>query len=121
MKIALPVEGNSVESSVCQNFGRAPYFLIHNTLSKENEFIDNAAVTTQGGAGIKAAQTIVDHQADALITPRCGENAAKVMNGANIIIYKTINDTINENIDAFYRGKLALLQDIHAGFHNHGK
>ncbi|HBP62885.1 MAG TPA: dinitrogenase iron-molybdenum cofactor biosynthesis protein [Desulfosporosinus sp.] len=120
MKIAMPVDDKSMETSVCQSFGRTPYFLIYDTESKESMFIDNSAVASQGGAGIKAAQTIVDNKVSALLTPRCGENAAKVITAANIKLYKTINESIKDNIDALNDGKLSLLDDIHAGFHNHG-
>ena len=120
MKIAIPVNGKSMETGVCQSFGRTPYFLIYDTESKKSVFLDNSAAASQGGAGIKAAQTIVDNKASALLTPRCGENAAEVLKAADIKLYKTINDSIEDNIKAFIDGKLSLLQEIHAGFHNHG-
>lgn len=121
MKIAMPVDDKSMESSVCQSFGRTPYFLIYDTESKDSVYLDNSAAASQGGAGIKAAQAIVDNNVSALLTPRCGENAAEVINAANINIYRTINDSITDNIDALNNGKLSLLVDIHAGFHNHGE
>lgn len=121
MKIAIPVDDKSMETSVCPSFGRTPYFLIYDTESKKGLFIDNSAAASQGGAGIKAAQTIVDNKASVLITPRCGENAAEVIIAANIKIYKTLNDSIMDNIDALNNGKLSLLADIHKGFHNHGE
>jgi predicted Fe-Mo cluster-binding NifX family protein len=120
MKIAMPVDEKSMQTSISQSFGRAPYFLVYDTESKASVFIDNSAVSSQGGAGIKAAQNIVDKQVSALITPLCGENAAKAINAANITIYKTINDSIQDNIDAFNEVRLALLEDIHAGFHGQG-
>ena len=43
MKIAIPVNNNSMESGVCESFGRAEYFLIYDTKTKENAFLDNAA------------------------------------------------------------------------------
>ena len=39
---------------------------------------------------------------------------------AGLKIYKTISMSVQENIDAFAEGKLALLENIHSGFHNHG-
>jgi len=120
VKIAIPVDEKSIESSVCISFGRTPYFLIYDMESKKSIFLDNSAAASQGGAGIKAAQTIVDNNVGALLTPRCGENAAAVIKAANVKIYKTINDSIIDNINALNEGKLALLDDIHAGFHNHG-
>jgi predicted Fe-Mo cluster-binding NifX family protein len=120
MKIAMPVDEKTMESSVCISFGRTPYFLIYDTETKESVFLDNSAAASQGGAGIKAAQAVADSQAGALLTPRCGENAAEVINAAKIKIYKTINDSIKDNIAAFQEGKLSLLDEIHAGFHGHG-
>jgi predicted Fe-Mo cluster-binding NifX family protein len=109
-----------METTVSMSFGRAPYFLIYDTESRENIFVSNSAATSQGGAGIKAAQNIVDNKVSALLTPRCGENAAEVIKAAEIKIYKTINDSIRDNIEAFDEGKLPLLEEIHAGFHGHG-
>ncbi|WP_088228378.1 NifB/NifX family molybdenum-iron cluster-binding protein [Desulfosporosinus sp. FKB] len=120
MKVAIPVNDKSMEASVSESFGRTPYYLIYDTESKESVFLDNSAIASQGGAGIKAAQIVVDHRVNALITPRCGENAAEIIQAANIKLFKTINDSIKDNLAALIEGKLALLEEIHAGFHGHG-
>ena len=120
MKIAIPVDEKDMVTNVCVSFGRTPYFLIYDTETKESTFIDNSAATSTGGAGIKAAQTIVDNKVNALLTPRCGENAADVLGAADIKIYKTNSISAKENINTFIAGKLPLLNEIHAGFHGHG-
>lgn len=120
MKILIPVEGKSLETNVNKSFGRAPYFLIYDTASAESIFLDNGAATSQGGAGIRAAQIVVDNNVGVLLTPRCGKNAAAVLSAADIELYKTINDTAENNIKAYVDGKLSKLDEIHAGFHNHG-
>lgn len=120
MKIALPVEDNSMEAKVCQSFGRTPYYLFYDTEAGTGEFKENSAPTTLGGAGIRAAQLIVDEKAEALLTPRCGENAAQVLRAAGVKIYKTTSDSINENIEAFKAGRLSELKEIHPGFHDRG-
>lgn len=121
MKIAFPVDEKTINSNVCQSFGRAPYFLFYNTETKESEILDNSAVASQGGAGIRAAQVIADNGVKALITPRCGENAEKVLRNAEVLIYKSIPGLVLDNIDAFVSGKLDLLSEIHPGFHGHEK
>lgn len=121
MKIVIPVEENKMETRISQSFGRTPFFLIYDTDTKEQVFIENRAAQATGGAGIKAAQLITDNKPEALLTPRCGQNAADVIKAANIKIYKTISDNLLENIVAFKEGKLAGLTEIHAGFHNHGE
>ncbi len=120
MKIAVPTDDKMMEANVCISFGRAPYFLIYDTETKESVFLDNSAAASQGGAGIKAAQTIVDSKVKALLTPRCGENAAAVIHAANIKIFKTINNSINDNLQAFLDDRLPVLQEIHSGFHGRG-
>ena len=120
MKIAIPVNDQSLTSGVCQSFGRAPYFLIYDTESKQEEYLDNSAAASQGGAGIKAAQMIVDQEASALLTPRCGQNAADVLKPAGIELYRTTGESIQDMIDDLMAGKLSLLENTHPGLHNHG-
>ena len=120
MKIAIPIDEKGLKSNVCVSFGRASYFLFYNTVTKESYYIDNTAIASQGGAGIKAAQVIADHNVKALLTPRCGENAEKVLTKAEVLVYKSIPGTAQENIDAFLKEQLNLLNDFHVGFHGHG-
>lgn len=119
MKVAMPVNEKSIKSNVGESFGRAEYFLIYDLESKETEFVENTAMQSPGGAGIKAAQVVVDTKAGILITPRCGQNAADLIIGAGLKIYKSTDNTVEENIQAFEKGKLNLLDEIHSGFHNH--
>lgn len=120
MKIAIPVDVKDIESKVCESFGRAPYFLIYDTETKEGTTIDNGAAESTGGAGIKAAQIILDQGIEALLTPRLGTNAADVLKSAKVAIYKTMPGSVKDNIDAFVAGKLPLLDEIHGGFHGGG-
>lgn len=120
MKIAIPVNDKSLTSGVCQSFGRAPYFLIYDTKSKQEEFLDNSAAASQGGAGIKAAQMIVDQKVSALLTPRCGQNAADVLKLGGIKLYRTTGESIQDMIDDLMVEKLSVLENTHPGFHNHG-
>jgi predicted Fe-Mo cluster-binding NifX family protein len=84
MKIAMPVFNKSMESGIAESFGRTPYFLIYDTEAKTSAFFDNTAIASQGGAGIKAAQAVVDSGVSAVVVPQCGENAANVLKEAGI-------------------------------------
>jgi predicted Fe-Mo cluster-binding NifX family protein len=119
MKIVIPVEDKTVESLVSGSFGRAPYFLFYDTDSKETNFSVNEAADNQGGAGIKAAQIIVDAGAGVLLAPRCGENAAVVLQKAKIQIYQSVPGPVRINLQEFENGTLKPLSDIHPGFHGH--
>ena len=120
MKIAIPVDDVSMDTNICISFGRAPYFLIYDTETKNAAFLNNSATASQGGAGVKAAQLIVDSNAEVLLTPRCGENAAEVFHTANIKIYQTNGNLLKHNLHAFENGNLEVLDKISPGFHNHG-
>lgn len=115
MKIAIPL--NETKQAVCVSFGRAPYFLFHDTDSNTEEILDNTAAQAQGGAGIKAAQFVADHKAGALITVRCGENASEVLQTAKIAIYKSQAGSAADNLKALADGKLEPLNHFHPGFH----
>ncbi len=120
MIIAIPVDDQTLEDKVCISFGRAPYFLVYDTESGNKSIINNSGASSQGGAGIKAAQTVVDSGVGVVLTPRCGENAAEVIQAAGIKMYKTNGDSITENINAYKEGKLEILENIHPGFHGKG-
>lgn len=121
MKLVVPVEGKSLDEPICQSFGRTPYFILFDTENNECSFLDNTAVASQGGAGIKAAQMLVDTGANVLITYRCGENAADVLKAADVQMFKAEDGSAKYNIEKFIEGKLPQLTEIHPGFHNHGK
>ncbi len=113
MKIALPLDEN--KKDVCVSFARAPYFLFSE--NGKDEVIENPAADEEGGAGLKAAQFIIDNGADTLITVRCGQNAADVFKAADIKIYKAEGTSAHDNVLACNESKLEELTHFHAGFH----
>ncbi len=115
MKIAIPV---NEDKTVCISFGRSPMFMISNTETNTQEFFENPATNAQGGAGIAAAQFVVEKQVDILLTPRCGENASQVFEAAKIKIFKTTSLDPVEELLKFKENKLEQLTKFHAGFHH---
>lgn len=111
MKIAIPVDGDQV----CVSFARAPQFLFEE--DGHVEVLDNVAAQAEGGAGIKAAQFLVDQNVDVLITVRCGENAAKVFEMADIQVFKSQGEDARAQIEWMKEGKLEKLTKFHAGYH----
>ena len=120
MKLAIPVDEQNINTTVCMSYGRTPFFMIYDTDKKEALYLDNSAISAMGGAGIKASQSLVDTGAEAVLTQRLGENAAEVLGAAGISIYKTVHEKALDNVEAFEREELEILTDIHPGFHgNH--
>jgi len=120
LKIAIPVDDQHLTSGVCVSFGRAPYFLIYDSETQEAIYLDNSAQSSSGGAGIKAAQILVDQKITALLTPRCGENAMEVLNAAEINVYKTESLDIKQSLESFKINALSPLVEVHVGLHHHG-
>ena len=116
----MPVVNDNANTQVAANFGRAPYFMLRDTATGAMEFVKNTAADSPGGAGIKAAQIVVDHGPGALLVPQCGQNAADVIHGAGIPMYQTRGFDLEKNMEALIRGELEVLTEIHAGFHGHG-
>lgn len=117
MKIAIPVLDKTIETAVSPSFGRAAYFLFYDTIDSMPIFMENEAANSPGGAGIKAAEAIVRNNATIVITPSCGQNAADVLKGANISIYRSTEDSLIKTIEAFKNDELKLLEEIHPGHH----
>ncbi|MGB4406388.1 MAG: NifB/NifX family molybdenum-iron cluster-binding protein [Sphaerochaeta sp.] len=118
MIIAIPSDKESLDSAVCVSFGRSPFYCLYDTETKQSTFLVNSAADSPGGAGIKAAQILVDNKANILITIRCGENAARVLQPANVELFKALNLSVADNISAHAQNKLAPLKEVHAGYHN---
>ena len=59
-----------------------------------------------GGAGVQAAQLIVQKGAKALITGNLGPNAASALSASGIKVYLVPGGTVREVIEAFKSGKL---------------
>nr|WP_321295097.1 NifB/NifX family molybdenum-iron cluster-binding protein [uncultured Sphaerochaeta sp.] len=118
MIIAIPAEADSLDSATCVSFGRAPYYCLYNTETESSTFMTNLAAESAGGAGIQAAQDLVDQSIAKLITFRLGENAAKVLHAAKIEMLKALNLSVADNISALQEGKLAPLGEVHPGFHH---
>lgn len=119
MRIMIPVNGDQV--TVCSSFGRAPYFWVSDTQSGNKSVFENPAANSEGGAGIRAAQAVLDLGAEALVTPRLGENAANVLKAANVELYLSKFEGAPANADALLSGSLKPLTEIHPGFHHGGR
>lgn len=117
MKIAIPVLDKTMETAVSPSFGRAPYFLFYDTIDSMPIFMENEAAMSPGGAGIKAAESIAKNNVTVVITPSCGQNAADVLKGANIAIYKSTDESLVKTIESFKKDELKLLDEIHPGHH----
>jgi len=106
MKIAISSTGNDLLSQVDPRFGRCQGFLIFDSETSKFEYLSNEAINAAGGAGIKAAQLVVDNGAKVVITGNIGPNAFNVLAGAGIDTYGGVTGTVQSAIDNYKAGKL---------------
>lgn len=119
MMVLIPV--NEDRESVCPSFGRAPFFYLADSCGDDPRIVENTAANSEGGAGVRAAQAAIDLRAEAVVTPRLGENAANVLKAAGIGLYKPESDDARTNVGAMLAGTLEPLTAIHPGFHVAGE
>jgi predicted Fe-Mo cluster-binding NifX family protein len=102
MKIAISAGGNSMQSPFEPRFGRSPGFLIYDTETGKDYYIDNS--TNQGaaqGAGIQTAQIIADHGVQILITGPIGPKASAALAKTNINIFNCSAQTVAQALEIF--------------------
>src|SRR4030042_2167084 len=105
VKICISSEGKDFNASVEPRFGRCQYFAVGDPATMKFEFIENASVTAGGGAGISAAQGIVDKNVKAVLTGNCGPNAYQVLEAAGIQVITGVSGTVKKAVDDFKAGK----------------
>lgn len=106
MRIAVSASGKTPDSPMDPRFGRAEYFIFMETDTMEHEAAENAAAASSGGAGIAAAQSVVDKGAKAVVTGYVGPNAMSVLRAAGMEIYKGAAATVRENAELCKAGRL---------------
>ena len=106
MKIALSANAPGLEAEVDPRFGRCQYFAVGDTATMEFEFVENSSMMAGGGAGISAAQGIVDKEVKAVLTGNCGPNAYQVFAAAGIQVITGVSGTVKQAIEDFKAGKL---------------
>jgi predicted Fe-Mo cluster-binding NifX family protein len=108
MKLMLSVQGKSLDNPVNARFGRSPYFLEFDTDTEKWTAHDNPAQSQSGGAGVAAAQFLIDHTVDVAISGRFGPNAHSALAAAGIqmMTFEGEGQTAREVIDAYKQGGL---------------
>jgi|SRR5574344_1097565 len=112
MKIAISSKGSRLDDDLDLRFGRAKGFIIYDLATDTFNFIDNIDnINATQGAGIQAAQTIIDNNIDALITGYCGPKAYKVLKAVDVPIYTAKLDKISNIIKQFKNNELSEQSD----------
>lgn len=118
MKIAITSKGRSLESEMDPRFGRAAYILVIDSDTFEFEVIDNAKnANAFKGAGIQAAASISEKNAEILMTGFCGPNAFKTLNAAGIKVANDLTGSVKGAIEAFNTGSISFADGANVDGH----
>ena len=107
MKIAVSATGEGLDASSSPIFGRSQYLVLVETDTLGCESLPNPAISASGGAGIQAAQFLVGHGVQALVTGNVGPNAFQVFSAAQIPVYLYDGSNVRQAVEAFVEGELA--------------
>jgi predicted Fe-Mo cluster-binding NifX family protein len=73
--------------------------------------MDNKAQSAGGGAGIAAAQQLIDEDVEVILTGNMGPNAYNVTVNAGIKVYRIGNVTLEKAVQLFKEAKLEAISE----------
>jgi predicted Fe-Mo cluster-binding NifX family protein len=116
-RIAMTSTGKTLEDPIDMRFGRCPYYLLIES-DDSVKAISNCARNAGGGAGIQAAQQVVNEDVDVVITGEIGPNAFQVLSAANIEIVLASPGRGTEILKEYRLNRLARAEaETHPGHH----
>jgi predicted Fe-Mo cluster-binding NifX family protein len=106
MKIVVSANGASLDAATSPVFGRCPSYVFVDMATMAVEAVDNPALAAPGGAGIQAAQFVIERGASAVITGNVGPNAFSVFRSAGIPVFTGQGETVGDAVEAFKKNEL---------------
>ena len=106
MKVAVSANGKSLDCMMDPRMGRCDYFLLVDSDTMDFQAIQNGAVNASGGAGIQAAQTLLDNKAEVVITGNVGPNAWDILAAAGVKVYRSNPATVENALKSWKAGEL---------------
>lgn len=106
MKIAISAKGKITDNSLDPRFGRCEYFQIYDTEVKATKIVKNKGQEASGGAGIAAANQLIEEEVDVIITGSLGPNAFEIAEKAEIKAYKCDSISIESALEKYHKNEL---------------
>ncbi len=112
MLIVISSQKAELSSPVDERFGRAPWFIAFDTDKCEWKALSNPGVSYSSGAGVAAAQCVIDQKAEVVISGDFGPHAARAFQAAKIEMRLFIENTntVQEAVDHYKNNKLPKFQ-----------
>lgn len=106
MKIAISVTAARPGAPFESRFGRAAAFVIVDTNTGEQQAVANPAAQFGGGAGIRAAEFLVRHDVEAVISGAFGPKAYDVLHTSGVRLYQARSGTVDDLVARLLQGDL---------------
>jgi predicted Fe-Mo cluster-binding NifX family protein len=106
MKVVVTSTGAGLDAAASPVFGRCRSYVFVDTDSMEARTVENPAMNAAGGAGIRAAQFVVEQGAEAVITGNVGPNAYNVLRAADVPVYLFEGETVRDAVASFEKDQL---------------
>lgn len=104
MIVAVSSTGPSVDDELDMRFGRCQYFLFVETDTMKAEAVPNQTKDLSGGAGTKAAQTVMDKGVKAVLTGNIGPNAYNALSAGGVLVYTGFSGSVLSAVESFKAG-----------------
>ncbi len=109
--IAVSSTGPAMDSPVDERFGRCSHFVLVEPDTSTYGAVENSARDADRGAGVQAAQLVIDNAVGAVVTGACGPKAFDTLTAAGIKVYAGASGTVKDAVDAFAAGRLELMDN----------
>lgn len=112
MKLIISAQNPSLESHIDSRFGRSSWLISFNNETNQWEAFQNPGASQSGGAGVAAAQFVVDQKAEVVISGDFGPHAARAFQAAKIEmrLFIETTTTVQEAVDHFKNNQLPKFQ-----------
>jgi predicted Fe-Mo cluster-binding NifX family protein len=117
MKVVVSSEGENLDAAASPVFGRCPTFIFVDPETLEFDALPNPAMNQGGGAGIQAAQFVVNQGVQAVLTGNLGPNAFDVLQAASVPGYLIPDGTIRQAVEAYKMGQLQSMEGANVAAH----
>lgn len=118
MRIVVSAQGDTLDSPTSPVFGRCPTYIFVDSESMQFEAVANPAMEQGSGAGIQAAQFVVERGAQAVLTGNLGPNAFDVLGAAGIPSYLVPEGTVRQAVEAFRAGRVQPMGGANVAAHS---
>lgn len=117
MIIALSASGSEKEFVLDTRLGRCPTYAFYNDEKDIWSFMPNPGAVQDSGAGIKAAQFLIEQNTDVLLTGEMGPKAARILNSTKIKVYSLSEVPLKEAIKLYQEGRCKIISEATVNSH----